>query len=195
MTGKIEVLCAHNNAGSIRSIDGVLVRFHLSEVVSGDASDMAVGHNVTFDMERGGSPRAFNIRMEKRRTRDHDHEKLWQAIRYVDFDQNGNVREYKFERVSVNGESVGAIVSADVSLFSKHHVGIQDGPMLCLRLVMAEIDGSSATGQSPFRRSLTDQDMIYHLSKVTPPKKRYSRRPTTSSFPSAHAWRGTAPRT
>jgi hypothetical protein len=174
----------------------VKVSFRMSEVLCDDASDMVVGRLVTFDMERGKSPRAFNIRIEKRHYNGHEKDRHWQSIRYLDYDQTGNIRDFKFERRSQGGEAISAIVSADLSLFSRHKIGIQDGPMLCLRLVMAELDGSNATGQSPFRRSLTDHDMLYHLaSRPVADKKRFGRRATpASSLPPNHSWRGTGPR-
>jgi cold shock CspA family protein len=198
VTGKIEVLGTDGRAGLIRAEDGVKVSFRMSEVAfEDDASDVAAGQRVTFDMERGRVPRAFNIHVENRHYRGQERDKLWQSIRYLDYNQSGNIRDFQFERHVPNGGVVRAIVSADLSLFSEHKVGIQDGPMLCLRLVMAELESSNATEESPFRRSLTDQDMLYHLaSRRVPEKKRFGRRPTAStSFPPNHGWRGTAQRT
>lgn len=198
MTGKIESLGTEDGAGIIRAEDGVKVSFRMSEIVFGDhATDVAVGQLVTFDMERGRFPRAFNIHVENRSYRGQEKDKLWQSIRYLDYTQAGNIREYKFERRSQDGETVSAIVSADLSLFSRHKVGIQDGPMLCLKLVMAELENSNATSDSPFRRSLTDHDLLYHLaSKPVPEKKRFGRRsPASASLPQNHSWRGTGPRT
>jgi hypothetical protein len=195
VTGRIEAISTDHAAGSIRAEDGVKVSFRVSEVTSGDPSSMAVGQLVTFDMERGKSPRAFNIRVDKHHYKGHEKDKLWQAIRYMGFEQAGNVRTYNFERLVPRGEAVKAIVSADLSLFLKYHVGIQDGPMLCLRLVMAELDDSSALGLSPFRRCLTDHDMQCHLaSRRLPEKKRFGRRTGSPTLPPTHSWRGVGPR-
>jgi cold shock CspA family protein len=196
VTGRIEALSTDDAAGSIRAEDGVQVHFRVSEVTFGDTSAMAVGQLVTFDMERGKSPKAFNIRVEKQHYKGHEKDKLWQAIRYVGFEQTGNVRKYNFERLTPREETIRAVVSVDMALFLKHHIGIQDGPMLCLRLVMAELDSSNASGEAPFRRSLTDHDMQYHLaSRPTPEKKRFGRRPgPANTLPPTHAWRGNGPR-
>ncbi len=196
MIGRIEALSVDDEAGCIQAEDGVKVSFRVSEVAFGDPSDMAVGQLVTFDMERGKAPRAFNIRVEKRHYKGQEKDKLWQAFRYMGFEQAGNVREYSFERLSPREEAVKAVVSVDLALFLKHHVGLQDGPMLCMRLVMAELDGSKATDETPFRRSLTDHDMQYHLaSRPVAEKKRFARRAgAANTLPATHAWRGTGPR-
>jgi cold shock CspA family protein len=196
VTGRIEALSTTDAAGQIRAEDGVKVSFRISEVSCDDASDMVVGQLVTFDMERGKCPRAFNIRVEKRHYKGQEKDRHWQSIRYLDYDQSGNIREFKFVRHSPDGVAISAIISADLSLFSRHSIGIQDGPMLCLRVVMAELDGSNATGQSPFRRSLTDHDMLYHLaSRPEAEKKRFGRR-TIPGTPlrANHSWRAATPR-
>jgi cold shock CspA family protein len=196
MTGRIELLSTDDSAGYIRAEDGVKVSFRVSEVKLRDATDLAVGQMVTFDMERSQAPRAFNIRVEKRHYNAHEKDKLWQAIRYVGFEQTGNIRLYKFERQVPREEAVSAIVSADMALFLKHKIGIQDGPMLCLRLVVAEIEGTNASEDAPYRRSLTDHDMLCHLAARRAPEKRFGRRPgRTTTLPPTHAWRGTGPRT
>jgi hypothetical protein len=196
VTGRIEALSTDDAAGWIRAEDGVKASFRLSEVELSDAPYMAVGQLVTFDMERGKSPRAFNIRLEKHHYKGHEKERLWQSIRYMGFEQAGNVRAYNFQRVLPREEIVKAVVSADLSLFLKHRIGIQEGPMLCLRLVMAELESSHATMQSPFQRALTDHDMLYHLaSRPSAEKKRFGRRPgPATTLPQTHAWRGTGPR-
>jgi cold shock CspA family protein len=195
MTGRIELLSTTDSAGYIRAEDGAKVSFRVTEVKVRDATDLAVGQMVTFDLELSQSPRAFNIRVEKRHYNAHEKDKLWQAIRYVGFEQEGNIRSYKFERQIPREEAVSAVVNADMALFLKHKIGLQDGPMLCLRLVVAEIDGSTGTDQTPYRRSLTDHDMLCHLASRRAPEKRFGRRPgRTTTLPPTHAWRGTGPR-
>ena len=195
MTGRIEVLSMDDAAGCIRAEDGARVSFRVSEITFGDATHLAVGQLVTFDMERGTSPRAFNIRIEKHHYNGHEKDKLWQSIRYLDFDQTGNVRKYKFERLTPGGEAFKRL-SVPTCIVLKHRIGIQDGPMLCLRLVMAELDDSDATEQAPFRRLLTDHDMLCHLaSRPVPRRSVFGRRPgAANTLPPTHAWRGTGPR-
>jgi hypothetical protein len=49
------------------------------------------------------------------------------------------------------------VVSADVALFTKHRVGIQEGPALSLRLLSADPNSS--------RSALTELDMQAHLAR------------------------------
>jgi cold shock CspA family protein len=192
MTGRIEVLDTEDTPGLIRSEDGAVVHFRLSAVVVRHAEDLAVGQLVTFDLERGSPPRAFNIKTEKRHYTTPAAEKRQQPIRYLGFDQIGNVRAYKFERHSPGGETQTATVSTDLALFLTHRVGLQDGPALCLRLVTAELDGACAGGRVPFQRSLTDADMLAHLASrpVAEKKNRTTRTNLANSYAGKHLWRG-----
>jgi hypothetical protein len=79
------------------------------------------------------------------------------------------------------------IVTVDMALFAKQHVGIQDGPALCLRLVTAE-------EWPPKQRSLTDEEMLAHLAR-RPVRPKASSGRWTRRVPRADSpWRGTRPR-
>lgn len=197
MTGRIEVLDTESTPGFIRAEDGVVVHFRLSEVATRYARDLAVGQLVTFDMENGNPPKAFNIKIEKRHYTSHGVEKRPQPVRYLGFEQMGNVRAYKFERLSPGGERQTATVSTDLALFLAHHIGLQDGPALCLRLVTAELDGIDPDSRLPFQRLLTDADMLAHLASRPVAAKRSHTIRTNFANSSAgkHVWRGSGPRT
>jgi cold shock CspA family protein len=196
MTGRIEVLDTEGTPGFIRSEEGMVVHFQLSQVAVRHAGDLAVGQLVTFEMEKGNPPKAFNIKIEKRHYTTHGAEKRQQPVRYLGFEQTGNVRAYKFERLSPGGEKQTATVSTDLALFLTHHIGLQDGPVLCLRLVTAELDGIDSDSRLPFQRSLTDADMLAHLaSRPTAEKRSRSIRSNLASANAGkHVWRGTGPR-
>jgi len=197
MTGRIEVLDTEGTPGFIRSEDGVVVHFRLSDVAIRHAVDLAVGQLVTFDLERGNPPKAFNIKIEKRHYTTHGAEKRQQPVRYLGFEQTGNIRAYKFERLSPGGERQTATVSSDLALFLTHHVGLQDGPALCLRLVTAELDAVDPDGHLPFQRSLTDADMLAHLASrpVAEKRNRTIRANVANANAGRHIWRGSGPRT
>jgi hypothetical protein len=174
----------------------MVVHFQLSQVAVRHAGDLAVGQLVTFEMEKGNPPKAFNIKIEKRHYTTHGAEKRQQPVRYLGFEQTGNVRAYKFERLSPGGEKQTATVSTDLALFLTHHIGLQDGPVLCLRLVTAELDGIDSDSRLPFQRSLTDADMLAHLaSRPTAEKRSRSIRSNLANVNAGkHVWRGTGPR-
>jgi cold shock CspA family protein len=192
MTGRIEAMGTESAPGFIRLDSGIAVRFALSEVIARHAKDLTVGQLVTFEMERGTPPRAFNVCVEKQHYVSHEAEKRQQPVRYLDFEQSGNIRAYKFERLLAGGETQTATVSADLSLFLKHAIGLQDGPSLCLRVVTEELNSASSDGQANLQRRLTDEDMLSHLARQPAERKRYGGRPGIgTSHAAKHVWRGT----
>jgi cold shock CspA family protein len=195
MTGRIEALGSETSPGFIKAENDVIAFFNASDVSPRGAKDLAVGQLVTFDLEKGDSWPAVNISVERQHYGSHGAEKIQRSVRYMGFKQTGNIRAYEFERLSPEGATQTATVSTDLALFLKHHVRIQDGPALCLRLAMAELDVDNADGWSPIKRSLTDQDMQVHLpQRATTPKKRLGgRRPAPNPNVGKH-WRGTGPR-
>ena len=58
-------------------------------------------------------------------------------FRYMGFDQALNLRTYKFDGIAAGETARHFIVTADVGLFLKFHIGIQEGPALCLRKLAA----------------------------------------------------------
>jgi hypothetical protein len=75
------------------------------------------------------------------------------------FDQAQNIREYKFDGV-VEGEATRHfVVSADLVLFVKHHVGIQEGPSLCLRKLSADLERLQQ-----LHHQLTNDDLLAYVS-------------------------------
>ena len=197
MTGRIEVLDTEESPGFIRSEEGVVVHFRLTDVAPRYAGDLAVGQLVTFDLEKGNPPQAFNVKIEKQHYTTHAAEKRQQPVRYLGFEQTGNIRAYKFERLSPGGERQTATISTDLALFLTHQIGLQDGPALCLRLVTTELDASNPESQLPFQRSLTDADMLAHLASRPVAEKRnrgFRSNAAATSSAGKHVWRGTGPR-
>jgi hypothetical protein len=61
-------------------------------------------------------------------------------LRYLGFNQQKNARSYRFD-VVVKGQPVRhSTVTADLSLFRTHHVGIQEGPALCASKLTADLE-------------------------------------------------------
>ena len=80
-------------------------------------------------------------------------------LRYMGFDQTRNVRLYHFDSVA-KGKPVGHfVVSADLMLFQKHHVGIQEGPSLCMHRLATDLEGLYAS-----HHELTDSDLLEFVS-------------------------------
>jgi len=54
-------------------------------------------------------------------------------LRYLGFDQHANIRTYRFDRMVKGEPAARVLISADLDLFRKHQVSLQEGPGLCAR--------------------------------------------------------------
>jgi cold shock CspA family protein len=174
MTGTIAIFNDTSASGVISAADGLQVRFDSSAVLAYDATGLAVGQSVTFDILRGNHPKAFNVCVDRLYSRRPGAEPRDSAPpRYMGFEHSGNLRLYRFERI-VPGESrTTLVVNADLALFTKHHVGIQEGPAICLRLLIAALDVTDvAVAQLPPPYALTDREMVAYLASRPVPGKR-----------------------
>jgi hypothetical protein len=92
-------------------------------------------------------------------------------LQYVGFGHAGSVRQYYFRRISRGEQPKEFVVNADLSLLAKHRVAIQEGPALCLHLLLERGDVSGAPA-APTPRSLTESDMLDHLARRPAPRHR-----------------------
>jgi hypothetical protein len=169
MIGRINVLGTATLFGIIKADNGLSVRFDHSSVMAYDVTGLALDQLVSFDLENGPSPRAVNVCVRKEHpvpVRDEGrHDPM--RLRYMGFEQKGAARDYRFDQVSIGGDTVHLVVEVAMTMFTKHHVGIQDGPALCLYVL--NVDSKSAGVACPLQamRSLSDADVqIYVESKV-----------------------------
>ena len=80
-------------------------------------------------------------------------------LRYMGFDQAKNIREYKFDGVAAGETAKHFVVSADLALFARYHVALQEGPALCLKKLSADLE---VLQQPP--HELTGGDLADHVS-------------------------------
>lgn len=174
MTGRIRALNSEGSVGSIRSEDGSSVPFDSSEVLEYDVACLAVGQLVTFDLEQGAHTRAVNVCIQKQRHASRPDERRHEParLRYMGFEQRQNVRAYRFERLETGEDTKTFTVSVEMNLFARHHVGIQDGPALCLEVITREIGQAAEAGAVQGNRRLTDEDMLAHLASRPVPRER-----------------------
>jgi hypothetical protein len=64
-------------------------------------------------------------------------------LRYLGFDQLQSARSFRFEIIAKGESPRQAVVTADMSLFLQHRVGIQDGPTLSAAKLAADLEKSS----------------------------------------------------
>lgn len=107
-------------------------------------------------------------------------------LRYVGFEQQGNIRAYRFEPIAPIEESQSFTVEVDLVLFRTHHVTLQEGPALCLQLLMAEMVAAGPNCGPALRCSITDQKMSAYVAGRPAPGTRPGRRPTPALSSSPH---------
>jgi len=80
-------------------------------------------------------------------------------LRYMGFEQAKAVRVYRFDRIEERVPTVRYTVTADLALFLKHHIGIQEGPALCARKLTSDLE---AAGQC--EHILTNDDLLAYVN-------------------------------
>jgi cold shock CspA family protein len=167
MTGRIKSLSALRRSGFIKSDSGLNLYFESSQVRPRGATGLVAGQLVTFDLDGNKWPTALNVRVKAQSPAAPGAPQVGSAgagLQYMGFEQKGRIRAYRFKRVLRGQETREFTVSADMALFVKHHVGIQEGPALSLRLLSAVPDGSAPAAWPP-SHSLSDVEMLAHLAR------------------------------
>jgi cold shock CspA family protein len=166
VTGTIKSLDSMGASGTITAEDGLVVGFPLSAVLAYDLPILAIGQVVNFDLERGRSPKALNIYVLRVSQAVNAREKHLEItrLRYLGFEHRGNVRVYLFEGLIPGATKRSFAVDADVALFTRHHIGMQEGPALCLHLLAEELDAADTAAPSSFKLSLSDREMLAYVA-------------------------------
>jgi hypothetical protein len=79
-------------------------------------------------------------------------------FRYMGFEQARNIRSYRFDGVAQGELTRRFVVAVDLDLFLKHHVGVQEGPSMCVRKL------STDGGPDNPRQELTNDDLLAYVS-------------------------------
>jgi cold shock CspA family protein len=189
MTGRIKSLGDAGTSGFITAENGHSVHFESSAVLAYDVTCLAVGQTVSFELESGSHPKAFNVCVQRPHSAPRAPVKHPESfhLRYTGFEQTGNIRVYRFERLSTGEETQAFLVTTDLALFMKHHVGIQEGPTLCLHVLTADLTGTDPTRQAPLRRALTDLDMLAHVASRPAPGSKGRHKTAPRPFTVSHA--------
>jgi hypothetical protein len=81
-------------------------------------------------------------------------------LRYMGFQQKQNRRLYRFDMNDAGTKSsIPHVVSVDMELFLKHHVGIQEGPALCAQKINADME-ADRQGE----HELTNEDIMAYAT-------------------------------
>ena len=188
MTGRIKNLTAGSSSGLIEGENGSRFHFDSWSVLAYDVTYLAVGQLVTFDLANGANPNAVNISLQRSHQVPRAEGKRKESVlRYVGFDQTKGIRTFRFERTSVGEETETFAVTTDVALFTKHHIGIQEGPALCLSLLIPRVDAAGATAVLRPECSLTEEDLLKYLASKPVPGSRPHHKRTTPRTTAAAA--------
>lgn len=175
MTGTIKSLDAASGCGAIASEDGLTVAFGPSEVLAYDVSSLAVGQVVNFNLRPGKRPRAANVivqRMLSGRNAQEKHRGVMR-LRYLGFEQRGPMRAYLFEGLTPEAERRAYTVEADLALFARHHVGVQEGPSLSLHWLQSLLGKEGAS--APLHYTLPEEQMRAYVAARPTARTRHSR--------------------
>ena len=143
--------------------------FDAAAVLAYDALRLAVGQPVTFEML--DAHHAGNISVRAYHGIPHAPGKDTNAFRYMGFEHQGNVRAYRFDLIQQGEARQSVTVEIDLALLLRHHVTVQEGPALCLRLLATELASAGAESWGESRRSITEQNMqAYVASRPVPVK-------------------------
>jgi len=179
MIGRIKNLDVKSRSGFIQDENGRAVYFGRSSVWEHDFQYLAVGQVVSFELQAVGRLSATNVHPFEGKYRPHFPEKPQGPLqlRYVGFSQANGLRTFQFQAVAEGEETRDYAVTADVGMFAKYHVGIQEGPALCKRLVLAELTAAHENC-GPFK--LVEKDILAHVAaRAVAPRKPFRRRPPT----------------
>ena len=78
-------------------------------------------------------------------------------FRYLGFSHQGNARVYRFDVIAKGEINRHLTISADISLFLAHHVGIQEGPTLCAQKLAADLEATlETTGETDHQLTADD---------------------------------------
>jgi cold shock CspA family protein len=142
MNGTIKCFSGQTGSGSIRSAHGETFDFELTGVLAYDVAKLAEGKLVHFDLASGPSPKAINISIDPAcdvsAGRNGDREIM--RLRYLGFENEGNLRLYCFQRLTPREQAQTFLVEADLLLFRRHQVHIQEGPALCLKMLLVGLE-------------------------------------------------------
>lgn len=145
-----------------RSRDGSRLAFSAAGVL-GDFDTLAVGHLVSFDPDRA-QPHHTAVRVFREPFGAHGPGKKLDAspdLRYAGgFNQAEGIHSCCFDAVASGHPVQHFIVTVDLALLLKHHIGVQEAPALCLRKLATDLKALPDTGC----HELDDDDLLAYAS-------------------------------
>jgi cold shock CspA family protein len=185
VVGKIASFSQKSASGVIDTEGGDCVDFDVSAVLAYDVSGLAAGQEVNFDLASSRPHNAINVSILTSRAIHYTQERRREmsSLRYMGFDQLGNTRAYRFERMSPGEAKETFTVVIDMGLFKRHQIVIQEGPVLCLQWLSAELEAATPKLERLSPWSITDQNMLAYVASKPAPGTKSARRGARREFP------------
>lgn len=92
---------------------------------------------------------------------------------YMGFHQQANLRCFRFqaiqpkERTAKTSKAIDLTLTADLSLLARYKISIQDGPTLCLQILVGALTGAEENAVAFASYAITLQDVIAYASART----------------------------
>jgi len=169
MNGRVVSFSRQSSSGAILSDNGARIHFEIAAVLAYDVAALTPGQVVSFEEDGGSPPKAINVSIVPPASIHYsdDRYRELRRLRYVGFEQQRNIRVYRFERFTPGEPAEHFVVNTDMALFTQHRVRLQEGPTLCLYLLANALGATPAGQQGPY--SVTDQHILDFLASRTEP--------------------------
>ena len=111
-------------------------------------------------------------------------------VRYLGFEQQQSARSYRFDVVEKGQPAKRFIVTADLSLFHSHRVGIQEGPALSASKLVSNLESDFAGAHELTADDLLSYANARSLAEARRAEMRKSPRRRPSPAAQQSPWRG-----
>jgi hypothetical protein len=188
MLGTITRFSKLTTSGAIRSEHGESFDFDLAGVLTYDVAALAQGKFVHFEATGRGPSKAINVSLEPPAAVHPGAERYKEItqLRYVGFRHLENLRRFRFERITPGAATQCFEVAANLALFHSLRIAIQEGPVLCMRLLAAELE-AGRKWEDLACCPLTEQHMRDYLTSRPMPGAKLPKAPRRPSVYSAPA--------
>ena len=188
MLGTITRFSKLTTSGAIRSEAGENFDFNLAGVLTYDVAGLAEGKFVHFESAGRSTFKAINVSLEPPAAvhPGADRYKEITQLRYVGFLHLDNLRHFRFERITPGGPTQCFEVAANLGLFHSMRIAIQEGPVLCMRVIAAELE-SGRRWEELACCPLTEQHMRDYLASRPAPGAKSAKAPRRPSVYTAPA--------
>ncbi len=155
MTGT--VIRVNSKSGLIKTETGRVLFFSKSAVLDPGFDSLDEGHPVTFDVD--GANQRIAVEVLRHFEWGPDNPPLESGgqpphLRYMGYEQEGNLRTYSFVAVSEQARTVVFRIDAPMDLLNERRVRIQDAPELCLRALESELTDADWMAKEPLKHVL-----------------------------------------